>query len=193
MHRDTFGAGGPRAELLKLPIDRLGFVRRECGSCHRQFKVRETELDGEVVFNRVAGQVEHCNEHESGCSEGLRTCPYCGARGGDDAWFTAEQRAWLDKRAETFGEELRFEQLSHVERTLSQNPYPTFLAVRPQPSATQLRAEPDDMRVVPMLCCGDSVKISESWVGPLNCFYCGCEHEYGEVLVRQRLAKIMSP
>ncbi len=188
-----FGAGGPWAELLKLPADRMGFVRRECARCHRQFKVRETALDGEEIFNRLNGQVSHCNEHEgAACAESvLRSCPYCGEQAADGGWFTAEQRAWLDKRAQTFSEELRFEQLSHVERTLSANPHPTFLAVRPKPSSASLRPEPDDMRLVPMLCCGESVKVAESWVGPLTCFYCGCEHEYAEALVRQRLSTIM--
>lgn len=189
-----FGEEVEPAELLRLPADRMGFVRRECPACHRQFKVRQTSLDGEEIFNRLHGQVNHCNEHEGlGCAEAaVRCCPYCGSRAADGGWFTAEQRAWLDKRAQSFGEELRYEQLAHVERTLSVNPYPTFLALRPKKPTVTLRPEPDDMRLVPLLCCGESLKVTDTWVGTLTCFYCGCEHDYAEALIRQRLSRILT-
>jgi hypothetical protein len=188
-----FGAGGPWAELLTLPRDSLGFVRRECAACHRTFKVKGTQLEGMLVFLRVAARVTHQNEHESRFPLATRTCPYCGARGSDDAWFTAEQRNWLDKRADTLGQELRYEQLAHVERTLADNQSPTFLPVRPDMPTGRLRPEPDDMRAVPMLCCLEEIKISEHWLGPVHCFYCGLEHEMGAAVIRDRLARLLEP
>src|SRR4051812_14170781 len=103
---EEFGAGGPRAEKLALPRDRLNFVRRECRECHRQFKVRLTELDGLMALRRMASHVPHENGHEASSLEVARRCPYCGVTGQDDDWFTAEQRAFLDKRAESLGQEL---------------------------------------------------------------------------------------
>ena len=186
-HPEEFGAGGPCAEKFGLPRDRLNFVRRECGGCHRQFKVRLTELDGLMALRRMASQVTHENGHEASCLDVERRCPYCGVTGQDDDWFTAEQRAFIDKRAESLNQEIRYEILAQCERSLSANPYLTFLPVRPTRSDAELKAEPDDMRVLPLLCCGEEVKISENWPGPLFCFYCGCEHELFEPLVRLRV------
>jgi hypothetical protein len=191
MAKNIFGAGGPRRELLTLPQDPAGFVRRECPSCHRLFKIGASRALGALVLARVIGKVAHENGHESRPSNETRFCPYCGSRATEDCWFTAEQRAWLDKRAETFGLEIRYEQLAHVERTLAENPNPTFLPVRPEMPERSLGPEHDDMRAVPMLCCGQEIKISEAWPGPVRCFFCGCEHELGAAVVRQRLPKLL--
>jgi hypothetical protein len=185
-----FGAGGPRNESLVLPADISGFVRRECPTCHRLFKVRAAHLGG-LVLARVLGKITHQNGHELEVKGSTRHCPYCGARAGEEAWFTAEQRNWLDKRAETFALELRYEQLAHVERTLGVNPNPTFLPVRPAMPECRLRPEADDMRAVPLLCCGEEVKLSESWPGPVHCFLCGTEHEMGAAVIRQRMPRLL--
>lgn len=188
--RGEFGAGGPRNELLTLPADASGFVRRECPSCYRLFKVQAAYI-GSLVLERVLGKVSHQNGDELKASALTRHCPYCGARATEECWFTAEQRNWLDKRAETFGLELRYEQLAHVERTLAVNPSPTFLPVRPALPDCRLRPEPDDMRAVPLLCCGEEIKLSENWLGPVRCFLCGTEHEMGAAVIRQRLPRLL--
>ena len=187
--RGGFGAGGPKNERVELPSDPSGFVRRECPGCHRTFKVRASRLDQGLVLQRVVGKVSHENAHEALCALEQRCCPYCGAGALDDAWFTAEQRAWLDKRAETLLLEVRYEQLAHVERTLADNPSPTFLPVRPEMPDCTLRPERNDMRLVPLLCCGEELKVSESWLGPVRCFFCGREHELGATVIRQRLER----
>jgi len=187
MEHKAFGAGGPFTEQILLPLDRDGFVRRECPACHRIFKVRSTPLDGWLVYRRLMSRVPHSNAEETARPMGTRFCPYCAAPAEDDAWFTAEQRSFLDKRADAFGLEVRFEQLSHVERTLSVNPSPTFLPMRPERPDAALLPEPDDMRRVPLLCCREEIKVLESWLGTVHCFLCGCEHELGAAVVRQRL------
>jgi len=185
-----FGAGGPWAERLALAIDRQGFLRRECPSCHRLFKVRATGLEGRAALRRLLAPVSCENLHEAAWPPASRHCPYCGGAAGDDQWFTAEQRAFLDERGQTLGQEVRYEQLAHVLRTLAQNPGPTFLPVRPERCERRPPAEPDDMRLVSLFCCGEELKISETWQGPVRCFLCGTEHEFGVALVRQRLSKI---
>lgn len=192
MRSTVFGSGGPWAESLALPMDSGGFVRRECPTCHRLFKVRGTHLEGRLVLLRLSSLVAHANRHESDWPEAVRHCPYCGAQATDERWFTAEQRAFLDGRAETFGQELRYEQLMHVERTLADNPNPTFLPVRPERGAAALPAEPEDMRRVPLLCCREELKICEGWTGPVRCYFCGTEHELGAALIRDRLSRILT-
>lgn len=179
------------AELIGLPQDSLGFVRRECPSCHRVFKVLATGVDGRMVFRRVASRLAHANGEEAQWPLERRTCPYCGAEADDDAWFTAEQRAFLDGRAKALGLEVRYEQLAYLERTLAAKPSPAHLSVRPSTQERPLRAEPDDMRVVPLLCCREELKVSESWLGSVRCFYCGLEHEHGAALWRERLKRLL--
>jgi uncharacterized Zn-finger protein len=163
-------------EQLKLPLDRRGFLRRECAICHRQFKLRWSEQDAMLVMRRIGAELRHVNDHEVVGHAAARTCPYCGTAAEADAWWTEEQRLFLTKKAAALGEEIRFEQLRHVERTLGQNPNMTFLPVPPTPFRLSVRAEPDDMRVVPLVCCGEDVKVRDSWTGTIHCPFCGAEH-----------------
>lgn len=164
-------------DALELPVDRRGFLRKECGSCRRQFKLRHTEADTTLFLRRVSKGLPHANEHEIAIASAPRSCPYCGHRADADAWWTEEHRLCLSKIAASLSEEIRFEQLRYVERTLGQNPYLTFLPVAPAPFHSSMRAEPDDMRVVPLVCCGEEVKVRDTWTGSIHCPYCGIEHE----------------
>lgn len=163
-------------EQLKLPLDRRGFLRRECATCHRQFKLRWSESDAVLMLRRLGSVLRHVNEHEVTPHPMRRHCPYCGARADADSWWTEEQRLFLTKKAAALGEEIRFEQLRHVERTLSSNPYLTFLPVAPTPFRYTVRPEPDDMRVIPLVCCGEDVKVRDSWNGRIHCPFCGVQH-----------------
>jgi uncharacterized Zn-finger protein len=161
-------------EDLRIPLDRGGFSRRECPDCHRQFKLRWTELDGGLVVQQLGAVVHFANDDEVG-EPAFLSCPYCAHRGAAGAWWTEEQRELLEKRAVTLQAEIRFEQLRHVERSLSDNPYPTFLAVAPAPFGSTFSPEPDDMRLIPLLCCGEEVKVRETWSEAVRCPYCGRE------------------
>lgn len=163
-------------EQLKLPLDRRGFLRRECETCHRQFKLRWREHDAVLVMRRLGAELPHVNADEVETSAARRVCPYCAARASADAFWTEEQRLFLSRKAASLGEEIRFEQLRHVERTIGQNPNLTFLPVPPQPGKLGVRAEPDDMRVVPMVCCGEDVKVRDTWSGAVHCPFCAAEH-----------------
>lgn len=164
-------------EQLKLPLDRRGFLRRECATCHRQFKLRWSEQDAVLVMRRLGAELRHVNDDEVVPHTVRRTCPYCGAQADGDTWWTEEQRLFLTRKAAALGEEIRFEQLRHVERTLGQNPNLTFLPVAPTPFRDAVRPEPDDMRVVPLVCCGEDVKVRDSWTGTIHCPFCSAEHE----------------
>lgn len=166
-----------REEEVELPVDTRGFLRKECGICHRQFKLRRMGLDGALFLRRVARALPHGNEHEISSPLPLRSCPYCGRRADGDDWWTDEQRLFFTRISTSLAERVRFEQLRHVELTLGQNPYLTFLPVAPAPMLAQLRPEVDDMRLVPMVCCGEEIKIRESWTGTIRCPFCATEHE----------------
>lgn len=165
-------------EQLKLPLDRRGFLRRECTTCHRQFKLRWSEQDAVLVMRRLGAELPHINADEVGPGAAHRTCPYCAVGASADAFWTEEQRLFLSRKAAALGEEIRFEQLRHVERTLGQNPNLTFLPVAPSPMRLGVRSEPDDMRVVPMVCCGEDVKVRDSWTGSVHCPFCAAEHAF---------------
>lgn len=164
---------------VRLPVDRAGFLRRECPCCHRQFKLRWSEREGRGILRSLGEVVAHENVEEVG-PDGTLDCPYCAHRADESAWWTEEQRVYLSKRATTLDEEIRFEQLRHMEHTLAENPYLTFLPVPPAPFQVSIRSEPDDMRIVPLVCCGEEVKVRESWQGAVRCPFCGTEHERGD-------------
>ncbi|AKU90555.1 hypothetical protein [Vulgatibacter incomptus] len=163
-------------EIVEFPVDRRGFLRRECAACHRQFKLRRSGADASIVLRRIMKSLPHVNEQEIRAAISQRICPYCAHRADGDEWWTDEQRVFLGRMAAAIGEEVRFEQLRHVERTLGQNPYLTFLPVAPAPFEGASRTESDDMRVMPLVCCGEEVKIRESWTGSIRCPFCGIEH-----------------
>jgi hypothetical protein len=109
-----------------------------------------------------------------------------------DAWWTEDQRRWLDEWSDALDEELRWRQLSVPLEQLSQNPYPTYVPVRPD-GAPALRPEPDDLVVVPVPCCGTEQKVVEGWEGAIQCHRCGAsysmsggERNIGEELNRLR-------
>lgn len=166
-------------EVLRMPLDPGGFSRRQCPDCHRQFKLRWTESDGGLVVRELGATIRFANDDEVGEAAQL-CCPYCAHRAAAGTWWTEEQREFLEKRAATLQAEIRFEQLRHVERTLAENPYLTFLPVPPAPFQVSIRSEPDDMRIVPLVCCGEEVKVRESWQGAVRCPFCGTEHERGD-------------
>ncbi len=164
-------------EWAELPVDRAGFLRKECSTCRRQFKLRRSDADAALFLRRIARALPHANGHEIASPLPIRACPYCGHRGDGDEWWTDEQRLFVTKIAGALAQEVRFEQLRHVERTLGQNPFLTFLPVAPAPFQSRLRPEEDDMRVLPLVCCTEEVKIRESWSGTIHCPFCGIEHD----------------
>lgn len=161
-------------EQLRLPLDGGGFFRRECPDCHGQFKLRWTDLDGRLLLRQIGSVIPFANEEEL-VDTGMLSCPYCAHREDARAWWTEEQRSHLTERAAALRAEIRFEQLRYVERSLAENPFPTFLPVAPAPYRGAFAPEPDDMRAVPLVCCGEEVKVRDSWSEKVRCPFCGVE------------------
>jgi len=173
------------ATLLELACDASGFVRRECPRCRRHFKTRPGALDARVLQRCLSSHVSFEGEHEGEGALPESCCLYCGHRASAEEWLTEEQRAHVEGLARAWVNHVRYEQLSHISRTLAQNPRPTFIAVAPAALPGPMPAEPDDMRALPLLCCGEEVKALWDWDEPLFCPRCGTRHS--GVAARQRV------
>ncbi|HEV7751795.1 MAG TPA: hypothetical protein VGO71_09640, partial [Baekduia sp.] len=61
-----------------MPLDSDGFLRRECPTCEREFK---------VFVHQVAGE----EADAQGPQPGGYYCPYCAIQADANAWFTKAQ------------------------------------------------------------------------------------------------------
>ena len=174
-------------EELALPRDPQGFVRRQCPHCRRQFKTRPSSLDGASLQQALAQAVTHQNLDDQRASLKRWVCFYCGKSSAPEEYLTLEHRGWVNRVATALAERVRYEQLSHVTRTLAQNPRPTFVPMRPPPLPGVLPMEPDDMRRFLMLCCGDEVKAATGWQQRYHCPRCGTEHDGGRPIPKMPL------
>jgi hypothetical protein len=168
-------------DSLVLPADGAGLMSRECGSCHRVFKVRRGEAEGGAVQRTLARRMAHVNDAEISNFPPERFCPYCGQAAAEDSWLTAEQRALVEKRADHWLRELRYVQLSQPRQTLAQNPNLTYLPVAPEPFPEAAPERTDALRPFPLVCCREQMRISPSWHGPVHCHFCGIEHDLPRV------------
>ena len=100
-------------------------------------------------------------------------CLYCGHRAPADAWLTSEQLGHLEMVARAWANHVRYQQLAHVSRTLSQNPRPTFVAVPPEELPGPMPPDEEGLRIIPMVCCGEDIQALWDWDAPLFCPRCG--------------------
>lgn len=176
-------------EEIVLPEDPSGFVRRECPHCHRQMKTRPSPSDAVAIARALADSVPGL------CADVLGEgpfwhCFYCGKTGPVEEWLTSEQKSFLERVGGILAQHVQYEQMQHVCRTLSDNPHPTYVAVKPVAVPTRMPAEPDDMRRFFLMCCGDEVKAASGWEGSYHCPRCGTEHADGMPKPRPQLAFI---
>ena len=164
---------------ISLPLDASGYVRRECPNCRRHFKTRPLAEDGNVVQNLLTEQLAHHNPDEAMETEATLVCLYCGKPERIDQMLTGEQKKYFERLAKSFAEHVRYEQLSYVARTLKHNPQPTFVPVHPGQMPGDIRPDPDDMKVVPLVCCGEEAKAAQGWEDPYYCPKCGFEQATG--------------
>lgn len=151
-----------------LALDTGGFVRRECPSCGRHFKVAGREEQG-VVLATLAGMVPHANAGEIPPS--LRCwCAYCGHRAPATAFLTPAQRVYLEDCARRLDSFVQIEQMRVVDPVEA-------VAIRSPPVPAAIRPpEPDDLCAVPLLCCGESLKLKPGWQEGFFCPRCGLRH-----------------
>lgn len=168
-----------KLRVVRLPEDPLGFVRRECSACHRQWKTKAWGSDAAAIHRRLARHLHHENPDElfaTLVAEGTRACPYCGHTATAESFFTAQQRSHIEHVANAYGNLVRHELLMQVHRTLSHNPYPTFVPMKPEAPPPPLRDDQDDLRAVHFVCCGEDTRVERYWRRNLHCSRCGIEH-----------------
>lgn len=161
---------------LELPRDSGGFVRRECPACRRIFKTRPGQGDARALQRRLALLLPFPSAREGLGEVPEWSCLYCGHRAPADEWLTEEQSAHLEAWAHAWIHHVQYEQLAHVHRTLSLNPRPTYVAVPPGELPAPLPPEVEELRLIPLLCCGEEVKALWEWEGPLHCPACMARH-----------------
>lgn len=168
-----------KLRVVRLPEDALGFIRRECSSCHRQFKTKAWASDSASLHRRIAQQLPHENPDElftTTLREPTRACPYCGSKAAPDAFLTVEQRGYLEHLSRAYANLIRHELLMQVQRTLSLNPYPTFVPVKPEAPPPPLRDDADTFRLTHFICCNEEARVERFWKKDLYCSRCGIEH-----------------
>jgi hypothetical protein len=166
----------PVEASVELPRDASGFVRRECPQCRRAFKTRPSHQDARILQRRLASLFPFENAHESFDEVPEWSCPYCGHRAPGDEWLTEAQQEHLEALGRAWANHVRYEQLAYVHRTLPDNPRPTFVTMEPEALPGPMPPEPDDLRVLSLVCCGEEVKALWDWEGPLYCPRCGVWH-----------------
>ena len=145
---------------INFPLDSDGFLRRACPSCCREFKWLS---DAYKVAASSTGNV---------------FCPYCGAPGGPNEWFTTEQLVYINE--EVFDEVVRpsLENLAESFRQLGRSSGGAFKFTGNVENPQQRQAppvfEPADMRQVTFNCHpSEPVKVEESWEKAVHCLSCG--------------------
>jgi hypothetical protein len=164
-----------RHDELHLPHDRAGYTRRACPRCRAGFKTRATRRDASVLAFAIARRVEAADAGAA-LHPPERHCPYCGATEEPEAFWTAEQVAWVDALARGVAEEIRWHALRAPLARLAENPRPTYVAVAPRRPPRPPREAVAALRTLPLPCCGEEEQVSHGWIGPLRCHYCGYVH-----------------
>jgi hypothetical protein len=173
--------------VLALPRDRSGFVRRQCAGCRRHFKSKPSLQDGLALQRYLAQRLPHEDTDGGGELDHAR-CPYCGRAGAAEEWLTLDQRTRLDRLAQGLHNHVQHAWMQQAGFALDPSARPTFLPVDPDPLPPTLGSEPDDLRVLHLVCCALDIKVQEEWEGTVHCPQCGTQH--GRPVSRRRAAQL---
>jgi len=151
---------------MSLPLDKDGFLRRECPNCERQFKWWPTPSSEETP--------EEAQEPPE-----AYFCPYCHEPADPGAWWTKEQLEYAQQlaAAEVLGPELRrFKSEMESENRQSRGliRFNVSLSSLPRPEPL---TEPDDMVRVDVPCHPEEpLKVDEEWDREVACLVCGIRY-----------------
>jgi predicted RNA-binding Zn-ribbon protein involved in translation (DUF1610 family) len=165
---------------VNVSSDRDGFLRHTCPDCGRDFK---TAINDAQLSHLLHSEVERVGremglsiaDEESDEENSTLICPYCAHRAKPNDMLPDELLNYLKRQVyrqivypmidKTFGglaDSTRRNNFIRIEYSGSSLP--------PRPIHGP---EPADMKIVNLLCCGERVKISDTWNGMENCPYCG--------------------
>ena len=151
---------------MSVPLDRDGFIRRECPTCERELKWLAQRDEDEDVVEAL---------------EGGYYCPYCAVQAPPDAWWTKQQ---LEKAKSILMEEVVGPALDKLTRDVKGMNRPGgFIQVsveRDEPQPVDELTETDDMRRVDFGCHSAApVKVLDDWAREVHCPICGAAVEPG--------------
>ncbi|MHB8418637.1 MAG: TFIIB-type zinc ribbon-containing protein [Myxococcales bacterium] len=144
---------------------------RRCPSCRRSFRIRPRPRELSGLAREAARRLPHANANEIPEARDFALCPYCGRSAEVASFLTRSQDEFLDAASAWVSALVTFEQLAFVERTIGQNPYQTFYAMRPVAPERPAMAR-GDLRPVPLGCCGAEIDLDPAWLGEIRCPYC---------------------
>lgn len=177
---------------LTFSLDRDRFFRRSCPSCGRDFKTNVSEAD--LVTSLQPAFRQMGLEIGSASPESLKDidqvsqylfCPYCGHRAESADMLTQTFRSYLRRYAmreyilpqlnkmlsgfsDSFRNIGRGSSRGLISMKVSFEHNRALLPPRPI-----CGPEPPDMITIDLLCCGEKVKILDSWHSSLVCPHCG--------------------
>lgn len=142
---------------VTLPVDKDGFLRRECPNCRRQFKWLPTE-------NETTEQ-----------PQSQYYCPYFAKPADINAWWTKEQRQYMKHLAAAKVIEPELQKFAKDLKRLNRPGSLLRFEAKYKTSSKPLPLhEPDDMRKVEPPCHPkELLKIHEHWKKPVVCLICG--------------------
>lgn len=148
---------------MAVPLDRDGFLRRECPTCEREFKWYASE-DGTGAPAPVGGYY----------------CPYCAIQAPADGWFTAAQ---IELAQNTIMREMVGPELELMAKDLRRSGSGSLIKIDMEyhkPPAMDPLVEADDMRRVDFECHpSEPIKVLDDWSGDVHCLICAGRWESG--------------
>lgn len=150
---------------MSLPLDKDGFLRRECPHCELQFKWWPTPPS------------EEAPEETQEVPE-VYFCPYCYEPADPNAWWTKEQREYVRDlaAAEVMGPELRRFK-NNMESGNRRSGMMRFDVSLPPLSRPEPLAEPEDMVRADVPCHPEEpIKVDEEWDQEVACLVCGIRY-----------------
>jgi len=169
---------------ISLPLDKDGFLRRECPLCCREFKLllEEKEL-GDLAQKGIDSFLleEKETENDSDDSDDQQKeyiCPYCGQASSDNSWWTKEQLAYINIFAKNIMARIVNDHLVRpLKRKFSSSSSGLvsmrFKGEEMEEQEPWISPETDDMDIFELPCCQRKMKIEDSWKGKVYCFFCG--------------------
>ena len=151
---------------MSLPLDKDGFLRRECPDCKRQFKWLPTPA------------AERASDPVMLAAAESYFCPYCYLPAAPSAWWTSEQLEYAKgiALAEGMGPVLRRFQESFG-RMNRPDSLIKITATAPTISSPEPLHEVDDMVRVDVPCHpNEPLKIDADWTEEIACLICGIRY-----------------
>lgn len=172
---------------VSFPLDDEGFLRRECPFCRKDFKVLFTKeelgsLAQEGIDSFMIEHQEKVNLDEDVQGKAEYFCPYCGQKAPKDSWWTQEQLAYINMFVKNIIARIVNENLiGPLKRNFGhQSSGPISISFKGQEMEQQepwISPEVNDMDEFDLPCCHRKIKIEDSNIGCIHCFFCGFPHE----------------